>query len=488
MAKQNQGFRKDLNLEETTNETVAINNLAGAGIANDLRVIQNNLRNTSTLFCDTLTNGFFSFPNNEFVFTDDDIVGVSSNVTIGVTTLTSNTEYFICNSNTETQFKLSTTPSTVGINTIIPSDVSVFPIEVTFIRKDAVTQDNIVNFIQPQIQDTDFFSYLGGNSINDTISGVLSQNETAKFFISRKYRADEDRTIGKNLNYEGIVSISDPVNLNVNSTGLSNAKSPGVYIGDTRAFSSDNNPWSEDIPTSALLTNSTEVSIGELNFADNITIAGIATTSATSVLATTFTHKLPVIINGETYYILMLGKSVSYELLTYTTTGNLTVTGNGSNSVNIFKTSGGNGWDNQAYSLVPFTAPCTIEFNKQAASGDNGASYAMIGWNADPLTNASYTTLDYASYPYRTDTYVVYHNGSGIVPGTSWSAANKFYIVYGTDGVMRHYNGSKLLYSVNYGVGNTVYVDSSFYSPNATFGGFSNIRVTKFAWNGENYE
>jgi hypothetical protein len=304
MAKQNQGFRKDLNLEETTNETVAINNLAGAGIANDLRVIQNNLRNISTLSCDTVTNGFFSFPNNEFVFTDDDIVEISANVTIGATTLTSNTEYFICNSNTETQFKLSTTPSTIGINTIIPNDVSVFPIQVTFIRKDAVTQDNIVNFIQPQIQDENF-SYLGGTSINDTISSVLSQNETAKFFISRKYRADEDRTTSKDLNYEGTVSISDPVNLNVNSTGLSNAKSPGVYIGDTRAFSSDNNPWSEDIPTSALLTNSTEVSIGELNFADNITIEGIAATSATSVLATTFTHKLPVIINGETYYLLL---------------------------------------------------------------------------------------------------------------------------------------------------------------------------------------
>ena len=304
MAKQNQGFRKDLNLEETTNETVAINNLAGAGIANDLRVIQNNLRNISTLSCDTVTNGFFSFPNNEFVFTNDDIVGVSSNVTIGATTLTTNTEYFICNSNTETQFKLSTTPSTIGINTIIPNDVSVFPIQVTFIRKDAVTQDNIVNFIQPQIQDENF-SYLNGNSINGTFSGVLSQNETAKFFISRKYRADEDRTTSKDLNYEGTVSISDPVNLNVNSTGLSSAKSPGVYIGDTRAFSSDNNPWSEDIPTSALLTNSTEVSIGELNFADNITIEGIAATSATSVLATTFTHKLPVIINGETYYLLL---------------------------------------------------------------------------------------------------------------------------------------------------------------------------------------
>jgi hypothetical protein len=215
------------------------------------------------------------------------------------------TEYFVCNSNGETQFKLSTTPSTIGINTIIPNDVSVFPIEVTFIRKDAVTQDNIINFVQPQIQDTDLFSYLGGNSINDTIRGVSSINENARFFITQKYRVDEDRNTNKNLNYEGTVSISDPVNLNVNSTGLSNAKSPGVYIGETRAFSSDNNPWSEDIPTSALLTDSTEVSIAELNFANNITISGITTTSATSVLATTFTHKLPVLINGETYYLLL---------------------------------------------------------------------------------------------------------------------------------------------------------------------------------------
>ena len=59
MAKQNQGFRKDLNLEEVDIETVAINNLAGAGIANDLRVIRNNLRNISTISCNTVTNGFF---------------------------------------------------------------------------------------------------------------------------------------------------------------------------------------------------------------------------------------------------------------------------------------------------------------------------------------------------------------------------------------------------------------------------------------------
>jgi hypothetical protein len=184
----------------------------------------------------------------------------------------------------------------------------------------------------------------------------------------------------------------------------------------------------------------------------------------------------------------MLGKIVSYELLTYTTTGNLTVTGDGPTSVNIFKTSGGLGWDNQAYSTTPFTAPCTIEFNKQAASDDNGLSYAMIGWNADPTTDASYSSIDYASYPYRSDIYSVYHNASQVHFSGTWNTSNKFYIVYGTDGFIRHYNGSKLLYSVNYGVGNTVYVDSSFYSVNSTFGGFSNIRVTKFTWNGVTYE
>lgn len=302
MAKQNQGFRKDLNLEETTNDTVAINNLAGAGIANDLRVIQNNLRNISTLSCDTVTNGFFSFPNNEFVFTDDDIVGVSTNVAIGATTLTVDTEYFVCNSNGETQFKLSLTPSILGINTIIPSNVSVTGIAVSFERKDAVTQDNLINYIRPQIQDTENFTYLD-NNINPIFDATSSTNETSRFFINSKYRADEDRNTNKNLNYEGTISISDPVNLNVNSTGLLNAKSPGVYIGETRAFSSDNNPWSE--VGSALLTNSTEVSIAELNFANNIAIEGITAFSATSVLATTFTHKLPVVINGETYYLLL---------------------------------------------------------------------------------------------------------------------------------------------------------------------------------------
>ena len=181
------------------------------------------------------------------------------------------------------------------------------------------------------------------------------------------------------------------------------------------------------------------------------------------------------------------GPAVVPESVTYTLTDStLTATYNGP-SVNIFKTSGSNGWDKQAYSLTPFTAPCTIEFNKLAEAADNGLSYAMIGWNTDPTTNPSYDSIDYASYPYATSQYILYNNGSGIGTGTPWNPAKKIYVVYNTDGTIKHWNGSTLLFSVSYGVGQTVYIDSSFYSPNSTYGGFSNIRVIKRAWNGTSY-
>jgi hypothetical protein len=177
-----------------------------------------------------------------------------------------------------------------------------------------------------------------------------------------------------------------------------------------------------------------------------------------------------------------------YEILTYTITGGVTVTNNGTDTVSIFRTSGSNSWDAQAYSSTSFTAPCTIEFNKQAPVTDPGnTARAMIGWNEDPTTNANYTSLDYASYPYQTSAYSVYHNASQVHSTGAWSTANKFYLVYEVDGTIKHYNGSTLLFTANYGAGKTVYVDTSIFSNNATNGGFSNVRVTKNAWNGKEY-
>lgn len=179
----------------------------------------------------------------------------------------------------------------------------------------------------------------------------------------------------------------------------------------------------------------------------------------------------------------------TYEVLDFTLSGNLFSTFNNTERVSVAKISGSGAWDNHAYVSAPFNAPVTLEFNKNAGvSSDNGVSYAMIGWNEDPLTNADYASVDYASYPYRQDNYQVYHNGGLVQNGGTWNSANKFYIVYDSDGFIRHYNGSKELYRVNYGTGKTVYVDSSFYSVDNDFSRFSNLKVRKSAWDGEKYE
>jgi hypothetical protein len=153
----------------------------------------------------------------------------------------------------------------------------------------------------------------------------------------------------------------------------------------------------------------------------------------------------------------------------------------------MYKSGGGYGWDTQAYCLKAFMAPCTIEFNKLAGSSDNSYSYSMIGWNADPLTDASYSSIDYAAYPYYTGGYVVYHNGSYVNNYGPWDSSKKFYIVYDTDGYIRHYNGSVLLTQYNKGTGGTVYIDTSFYTTHETYGKFSNVRAIRRSWNGTQY-
>ena len=180
-------------------------------------------------------------------------------------------------------------------------------------------------------------------------------------------------------------------------------------------------------------------------------------------------------------------KAVSYEALTFTASGTLDVIGNGTSTVSIAKVSGSNSWDSHAYASTPFTAPITVEFNKLADSSDNGASYAMLSLNEDPTSDASYSSLDYASYPYATSNYQVYNNGSLVVNGGSWNNAVTFYIVYRTDGQLLHYNGSTLLANWSWGTGRTVYIDTSFYSVNGTYSRFYNVRAIRKAWNGTAY-
>ena len=261
---------------------------------------------------------------NIFVFTDGDIINVNENVTIGSVNLTENTNYYVVESDGISKFKLSTTSGGSAIS--IAGGATANPNNFVFKRQDAVHQEQIINFIKPEIQDTDEFAY--DDDINADFETTQSNIESAEFFSLKKYRADQDSTTSESIKIEGSVTLHDPDNYNSSASNvLGSSKAPGIYIGDTRAFSSDNNPWTESVikdggSTSKLITESEEVSIGELAFLDgtplnnsqdgSMIITGIDNDVSTvsGVVASSFTHKIPVQVqdnngNKETYYLLV---------------------------------------------------------------------------------------------------------------------------------------------------------------------------------------
>ena len=415
MAIQNQGFRRDLNLKETEDDRTAFDNLAGSGTNKDIELLQNNLRNISSIpFFAVDSNGFFSTASDKiigissitatgdtdpdgnkktdiqitlinsfllkfgdivkirgitgagsnivngdfsvrgvsndlttfqvrktgvdysetytsvvgvtfsissqdiFSFTKDDVVNVSQEVvSAGATVLSPNVDYYVSEFDGLSKFKLSTSPSTVGFNTVvIAGGASLTPDNFQFDRKDAVHQQQLLNYIKPDIQDNDF-DYLGGNDINGAMSQSQSNIESAEFFMGKKYRGDSDTTTTDPIAFEGSVVINDPANYNNLASNITNnnpvRRSPGVYIGDTRAFSSDNNPWNK--VGTALTTSSEEVSIGELAFLDgtnSMVITGISddVSTVSGEVASSFTHKIPVKVqdasgNQESYFLLL---------------------------------------------------------------------------------------------------------------------------------------------------------------------------------------
>ncbi len=419
----NQGYRRDLNLEETPDDGAAFDNLAGAGAAADIRLLQNNLRNTSKVGFNTVdAEGFFSFtsdrrigisslfssqqgtgnsvitidlaepyevkigylvelkgitgvssavslngqytvqtvtpdstqltltnelinytefgmntssvqfilkPQNIFTFTDGDLVGVSTNVTIDGKTFDQDTTYYVTDSNAVNRFKLSGTSGgsaiSIGGNSTASND------NFSFVRNDAVQQQNLINYIEPDYQDTDGegddFSFLEGLTINESFDSAQTNTESAQYFTEKKYRGDQPVSVSDEIKFEGNVVLNDPANhITGPAGGVDSQYAPGIYIGNTRAFSSDNNPWSK--VGTELNTSSEEVSISELAFLDgsilnnsqdgSMVIEGIASDVSTvsgqsadsSLSGGNFTHKLPIKVqdengNQETYYLLL---------------------------------------------------------------------------------------------------------------------------------------------------------------------------------------
>jgi hypothetical protein len=118
-------------------------------------------------------------------------------------------------------------------------------------------------------------------------------------------------------------------------------------------------------------------------------------------------------------------------------------------------------WDAQAYSNQSLNGSCIFSCTL-GGEGDGGANHAMIGLNTDPITNASYTSIDYCWY-FDNGYTRVYENGTSRGDVGTWNVGSTYSI---------EYNGTQILYkqdgvikrTVSVSNGLTFYVDSSFYS------------------------
>ena len=286
----------------------------------------------------SLSSGTVKYnPIVDFIYTNDDVVSVSETVNLGSVSLNPNTDYYVCNSDTLTKFKLSYFPSDVGISTI-PITISNSASEALsfkFVRKEPVTKQSLINFIRPEIQDTELFRFFSrpsggaetdesGARRDDVVQAFeeCDQNtQLSQLLLQDKFRGDQDTTVIDELFIEGFLKLNDPAGDNDDATTvLTDSDSPGIYIGGTRAFSSDNNPWTESATTGTngeLITQSDEVSINTLIFDDEIEINGLTGDDLNNISPDepvpneplAFDSTIPIVIDGETFALLLKTKS-----------------------------------------------------------------------------------------------------------------------------------------------------------------------------------
>tara|TARA_Y100000004_G_scaffold172503_1_gene209393 strand:+ start:3586 stop:4902 length:1317 start_codon:yes stop_codon:yes gene_type:complete len=282
---------------------------------------------------ESLSSGTVKYnPIVDFIYTNDDVVGVSKTVSVGSTSLFPNTDYYVCNSDTLTKFKLSYFPSDVGISTI-PITISNSASEALsfkFVRKEPVTKQSLINFIRPEIQDTELFRFFSrpsagtetdeGGARRDNVVEAFEEcdqnTQLSQLLLQDKFRGDQDTTVIDELFIEGFLKLNDPAGENTSANVvLNNSDSPGIYIGGTRAFSSDNNPWTESVATGTngeLITQSDEVTINTLIFDGKIEINGLAADDLNNISpaeSLEFDSTVPIVIDGETFALLLKTKS-----------------------------------------------------------------------------------------------------------------------------------------------------------------------------------
>jgi hypothetical protein len=185
------------------------------------------------------------------------------------------------------------------------------------------------------------------------------------------------------------------------------------------------------------------------------------------------------------------------------TAGQITITGSGTSTVSVFKTSGSVGpWDGLGYSTGSFTAPFTMEMRKNGPVTDDSSAYSMGGIiPSGALSNALANDNKYQRlaswYPVATNgglniyEYTSYTgNVSNFSPsdaqGTNYTSGDIFRISVAANGTITYWHGTNTSAARTVSKSDTVFYPAvATYSASATNGGFSGIRVLSgYVWNG----
>lgn len=208
-------------------------------------------------------------------------------------------------------------------------------IPIIFERNNEVTNENLLNLIFPEFVDgsdntnnTIYYNNVLRNTINQNFSSLELSLDAANYFRFKKYARSINNIFEVNpIKLEGSLKSFDPDNFNNGTADIFTLNSPGVFIINPsstktnieklRSFSDNTSPWELNSVTNTLeysaaaisIAANQEMSIGNMVLkGDPISvnnIQGIQTESGTVLPSQKFTYKLPVIINGEEYNLLL---------------------------------------------------------------------------------------------------------------------------------------------------------------------------------------
>ena len=308
-----QGFVRDLNLIESDTGTLdrgILDNLGGPNITTDLLLFDGN-----TKFISKIQSAHYSYDSSADVITvsGEGKVAFSDGTKISFEDEPTEFIYEVHSSNGVDKFRIR---NSLGQVVAPVGDLR---------RNDTVTAENLSNLSVKRLETNPSAST--GVSDDDGASDLFNQYSSASqidyinsqlaLYYYKRERIPltfEDSTFDQRVNFRGSVMIVDndaTVSTQPNSTTpglfIVDASNPGA--GATRAFSDASNPWDDSVNGVLSTTEAnSQPNTLKLNPSSgnppNFQVPGNLLVAETNTLAS-YNFKLPITINGETFFLLL---------------------------------------------------------------------------------------------------------------------------------------------------------------------------------------